>query len=146
MDSLLKLADEAGIRLAHRRPIVRGALVGAITYGAFTLELALGELGTRGMQAFLVRVLFNVAFGLAAGAAMGAVFALVLARFSRRGLLAFVTAGVAASAVLVAPFVAIVAKLFGIRGFEVGALVATACGAVLGLAAWVQARWGRAAA
>jgi len=146
MNSLVRLADEAGLRLAHRRPIVRGAIVGAVFYGSFNVEDALGHIGTLGVRAFFLGLLINLAFGLVAGAGMGAAFGLVLARFRRPGFLAFTAAGVAASAILVVPFVAVVARVFGVRALEVGALVTAALGLVLGSFAWVKTRWGRAAA
>ena len=132
MTDLPQLADSAGQHLAKRSVALRGAIVGAVLYGGFSLELEIGTLiGARGHHS-LLGVLAGTLFGLAAGAVTGFLYNCVLRWFARPRIGAHVLAGISAAAGLIAPLAFLMRQFLEPHALLIGTLGVVVFGTSLG--------------
>jgi hypothetical protein len=130
---LPELADRAGRHVAKRSLALRGAVVGAVLYGGFSLELELSTLIDRRGHHSLLGVVAGTLFGLVVGAAMGFLYGSILRWFRPPKIGAHVLAGLAAATALIAPLVLIIRQVFGTEALLLGVVGAAVFGIVLGV-------------
>ena len=133
MTDLPELAETAGRYVAKRSLALRGAVVGAVLYGGFSLELELSMLIDRRGHHSLLGVVAGTLFGLVVGTAMGFLYGSVLRWFRRRKIGAHLLAGLAAATALIAPLALVIRQVLGTQALLIGAVGATVFGIGLGV-------------
>ena len=133
MTDLPELAETAGRYVAKRSLALRGAVVGAVLYGGFSLELELSMLIDRRGHHSLLGVVAGTLFGLVVGTAMGFLYGSVLRWFRRPKIGAHLLAGLAAATALIAPLALVIRQVLGTQALLIGAVGATVFGIGLGV-------------
>ena len=133
MTDLPELAETAGRYVAKRSLALRGAVVGAVLYGGFSLELELSMLIDRRGHHSLLGVVAGTLFGLVVGTAMGFLYGSVLRWFRRPKSGAHLLAGLAAATALIAPLALVIRQVLGTQALLIGAVGATVFGIGLGV-------------